>query len=90
MDTDGDGAINKQEFLQYLLSGRKNVKKLFKAVKPFDPKDLQALMTTKDDKQIRALVDKIFTSVDTDGSGVWEFEELKSMLIQLSRHQNGG
>jgi len=81
MDTDGDGTISKQEFLQYFLNGRKNVKKFFKAVKPFDPKDLQALLSTKDDKQIRALVDKIFTSVDTDGSGVWEFEELKTMLM---------
>jgi len=67
--------------LQYCLKSRKNVKKLFKAVKPFDPKDIQALLQSKDDKQIRTLVDKIFTSVDTDGSGLWEFEELKTMLV---------
>jgi Ca2+-binding EF-hand superfamily protein len=80
MDGDGDGAISKQEFLQYCLKYRK------KAVKPFDPKDFQALISSKDDKQIRTIVDKIFTSVDTNGSGQWEFEELKSMLIQLSRY----
>jgi Ca2+-binding EF-hand superfamily protein len=78
MDDDGDGSISKQEFLKYCLKNRKNFsKKLMKPVKPFDPKDFQALIFSKDDKQIRTLVDKIFSSVDTDGSGQWEFEELK-------------
>jgi Ca2+-binding EF-hand superfamily protein len=78
MDDDGDGAISKQEFLNYCLKNRKSFsKKLMKPVKSFDPKDFEALIFSKDDKQIRTLVDKIFTSVDTDGSGQWEFEELK-------------
>jgi len=90
MDTDADGVISKQEFLQYCLKNRKNYRNVFKANKPFDPNDFKALVASKDDKQIRALVDKIFTSVDTNGSGLWEFEEVKAMLMQLSRYQNGG
>jgi len=57
--------------------------------KPFDPNDFKALVASKDEKQIKSLVDKIFTSVDTNSSGLWEFEELKTMLMQLNRSQNG-
>ena len=38
-------------------------------VRPFDPADFRDLFNSKDDNQVRALVDKIFASVDTDGSG---------------------
>jgi len=71
---------NKGGFLKYSSPSRKS----------FDPNDFKELAASKDDRQVRALVDKIFTSVDTNDSGLWEFEEVKAMLMQLSRHQNGG
>jgi len=49
----------------------------------------QALVSSKDDRQIRSLVDRIFASVDSNGSGFWEFNELKAMLMHLNRSQNG-
>jgi len=63
------------------LKNRRNFRNVIKPNKPFDPNDFKALVVSKDDRQIRALVDKIFTSVDSNGSGLWEFEELKGMLV---------
>jgi Ca2+-binding EF-hand superfamily protein len=53
-------------------------------VRPFDPADFRELFNSKDDKQVRSLVDKIFTSVDKDGSGEWEFDEVREMFKNLA------
>lgn len=53
-------------------------------VRPFDPADFRELFNSKDDKQVRTLVDKIFTSVDKDGSGEWEFDEVREMFKNLA------
>lgn len=63
MDSDGDGAITKQEFLDFAIKNRKkwDLSKLSNVItKQFDLADFKLLVTSKDDRQIRTLVDKIF------------------------------
>ena len=80
MDSDGDGAINKLEFVDYCIRNRKSYNNLYN----FDPADFKALVESTSDSQIRYLVDKIFASVDKDNNGQWSFDEVKDMMIMLS------
>lgn len=65
MDTDHDGIINKQEFLNYVLKTRKNG--LVGHFKKFlDPQDFRALVDSTSENETRYLVDKIFAAVDAD------------------------
>jgi hypothetical protein len=45
------------------------------------------LATTESEKEVRFLVDKIFSAIDSDGSGDWSFDEVKEMLVQMARQQ---
>jgi len=70
MDTDGDGIISKQEFLNYVLKIRKKgfgAKGMHGHFKKFlDPQDFKALIESTSENEIRYLVDKIFAAVDAD------------------------
>lgn len=46
----------------------------------FDAKDFQALVQSRDEYEIRRLVDKIFRAVDKDRNGSWNFSEVKEMF----------
>ena len=46
----------------------------------FDPADFHALVQSRDDYEIRRLVEKIFRAVDSDQNGTWNFSEVKEMF----------
>lgn len=85
MDTDGDGRITKDEFLNYSLKNKQKGNP-FNERPPFNPSDFQALVSSDSDQEIKYLVEKIFASVDTDGSGTWSFNELRNMFQQMGYH----
>jgi Ca2+-binding EF-hand superfamily protein len=80
MDADGDGSITKEEFLQYVAANKKENggtnQMSFRSIQPkssFNPADFKTLASTKDERLVNQLVDKIFMNVDADRSGGWSF-----------------
>jgi len=55
--------------------------------KKFDPADFHALVSSRDEYEIRKLVDKIFQAVDKDQNGTWSFGEVKEMFKQIWQAQ---
>jgi len=99
MDTDGDGCITKQEFLEHTIRNKKqpeysssmnfvNYKSPAKRQQKFDAADFKALTTSSDEREIKWLVDKIFSQVDTEGNGTWSFAEVKDMFQHVGYYYN--
>jgi hypothetical protein len=85
MDADGDGRIDKNEFLNFALSNKQKGNP-FNEKPSINPSDFSALASSDSDQEIKYLVDKIFASVDTDGSGTWSYNELRNMFQQMGYH----
>lgn len=92
MDGDRDGRITKEEFLRWALNNKQKGSFSNSRRPTFNPSDFQTLVNSDSDQEISRLVNKIFASVDSDGNGVWSYDELQSMFHQMAYHysvQNG-